>query len=127
MKLLLCPFCGSEAEIDTNQRFCAFPSGRLETAISIYCRECTAAITVCKSDVPSIRVEEVEEMWNRRVLISNARETIARMINPSSWRVMDSYLADVKRKHPNGGYDPDNFQDRESLALADQIIAMLAA
>lgn len=55
------------------------------------------------------------------------RETIARMIDPSSWRVLDSYLADVKRKHPNSGYDPDNFQDQKSLALADQIIALLAA
>ena len=57
--------------------------------------------------------------------VSN-RETIARLINPSAWRVLDSYLAIVKKK-PNCAYDPDNFQHRESLALADQIIASLRA
>ena len=48
------------------------------------------------------------------------REELARIIDPSSWLVLDSYLAEVKRKHPNSGYDPDNFKDRESLAKADQ-------
>ena len=50
------------------------------------------------------------------------REALARMIDPSSWRVMDSYLAEVRRKR-NAGYDPDNFKDKHSLALADAIIA----
>ncbi len=48
------------------------------------------------------------------------REELARVIDPSSWLVLDSYLAEVKRKHPNSGYDPDNFKDRESLTKADQ-------
>jgi len=64
--LLPCPFCGGDAELDTNQGFLAMPSGKLESAISVYCRECTAAFTVCKSDVPDIWTEEVVEMWNKR-------------------------------------------------------------
>lgn len=50
------------------------------------------------------------------------RERIARIIDPSIWRVMDSYLAEVKRK-PNCGYDPDNFKDQQSLTKADLILA----
>ena len=52
------------------------------------------------------------------------RETVARIIDPSSWHVLDSYLAIVKRT-PNAGYDPDAFKDQASLAKADQIIALL--
>ena len=51
------------------------------------------------------------------------REDIARLIDPSSWRVFDASLASVKRI-PNAGYDPDNFKDRRSLALADQILRL---
>jgi hypothetical protein len=53
--------------------------------------------------------------------LSELREDIARMIDPSSWRVFDAELRQVKRI-PNAGYDPDNFKDRQSLALADQIL-----
>jgi hypothetical protein len=52
-------------------------------------------------------------------------EAIARLIDPSSWRVFDSELERVKRHHPNGGYDPDNFTDRASLAVADRIIDLI--
>lgn len=55
------------------------------------------------------------------------REQIARLIDPSSWRVFDHELERVKRHHPNGGYDPDNFTDRASLALADKILALIQA
>jgi len=54
-------------------------------------------------------------------------EAIARLIDPSSWRVFDSELERVKRHHPNGGYDPDNFKDRASLALAGRILTLIAA
>lgn len=54
------------------------------------------------------------------------RETVARIIDPSSWRVLDSYLERVKRHHPHGGYDPDNFTDKVSLAKADAILALFA-
>jgi len=54
-------------------------------------------------------------------------EAIARLVDPSSWRVFDSELERVKRHHPNGGYDPDNFKDRASLALASRILTLIAA
>jgi hypothetical protein len=52
------------------------------------------------------------------------REAVARIIDPGAWRVFDSELERVKRHHPHGGYDPDNFKDRTSLALADAILAL---
>ena len=53
-------------------------------------------------------------------------EQIARLIDPSSWRVLDSYLEQAKRKYAgqDAGYDPEAFKDRASLAIADQIIAL---
>lgn len=52
------------------------------------------------------------------------RETIARIIDPGKWRVLDTELERVRRHHPNGGYDPDNFKDHASLAKADAILAL---
>lgn len=56
------------------------------------------------------------------------REAIARLIDPSSWRVMDGYLENMKRKYAgqDAAYDPDAFKDKKSLAQADQIVALLS-
>lgn len=55
------------------------------------------------------------------------REAVARIIDPSTWAVLDSYLADAKRKYvkSNASYDPDAFKDKKSLAKADAILAMV--
>lgn len=55
------------------------------------------------------------------------REEVARIIDPSSWAVMDSYLAQMLRKYRDvdAGYDPEAFKDKASLAKADQILALL--
>lgn len=57
-----------------------------------------------------------------------AEEALARMISPSSWRVMDSYLTEVKRKYKgeDAGYDPDAFKDHQSMELARALIELLA-
>lgn len=54
-------------------------------------------------------------------------ERAARIIDPSSWRVFDGYLADVKRKYGNqdAAYDPAAFKDRASMEKARQILATL--
>lgn len=54
------------------------------------------------------------------------REAVARVIDPSSWSVMDGYLAQMKRKYrgENIGYDAEQFQHQESLAKADAILAL---
>lgn len=54
-------------------------------------------------------------------------ETIARIIDPSRWAVMDSYLAETKRKlaGKDAGYDPDNFKDKASLTKAAAILEVV--
>lgn len=53
-------------------------------------------------------------------------EAIARIIDPSSWRVFDGYLADVKRKYKgqNAAYDPEAFKDKVSMAKAREILSL---
>lgn len=57
-----------------------------------------------------------------------AVEELARLIDPSSWRVFDGYLADVKRKYKNqnAAYDPEAFKDKKSTAVAVAILTTLA-
>lgn len=61
-----CPFCGGEAELDTRLHYRDLRHGVVERAVSVYCRQCSAEITVCVPDVPDITGEQVIEMWNKR-------------------------------------------------------------
>lgn len=60
-------------------------------------------------------------------LPDDARERIARVIDPSKWSVLDYYLAQMLRKYEGEkiGYDPEQFKDKDSLSKADQIIAII--
>lgn len=68
--LLPCPFCGGEAELDTQRGYRALSSGRLGNACAAYCTKCEADMTICLEDVPDWSVEEaaqyVTERWNTR-------------------------------------------------------------
>ena len=66
MGLKPCPFCGGKAEFDSIRNYRDLRSGRLESGISVCCTECDVEILICRSDVPSIEIEQVEQMWNRR-------------------------------------------------------------
>ena len=48
------------------------------------------------------------------------KEQAARIIDPASWAVMDSYLKQMLRKYKgqNIGYDPEAFKHKESMAFA---------
>lgn len=52
-------------------------------------------------------------------------EIAARIIDPSSWAVMDSYLAETKRKYrgQNVGWPADQFHHKESMAKARAVLA----
>lgn len=56
-------------------------------------------------------------------------ETVARIIDPSKWAVLDSYLADMLRKYKGEhiGYDPEPFKDKASMAKAQAAIAVIRA
>lgn len=51
------------------------------------------------------------------------KEQAARIIDPASWAVMDSYLKQMLRKYKgqNIGYDPDAFKHKESMAIAEAL------
>lgn len=57
-----------------------------------------------------------------------AVEEMARLIDPSPWRVFDGYLADVKRKYKgqDAAYDPEAFKDKKSMAVAVAILSTIA-
>ena len=54
-------------------------------------------------------------------------EAVARIIDPSSWAVMDSYLADMLRKYKgeNAAYDPEQYKHKESMDVAQAAIAAM--
>lgn len=56
-------------------------------------------------------------------------EAVARVIDPSSWRVMDSYLVQTKRKYrgQNVGWPADQYQHKESMAIARAVIPVAQA
>ena len=56
-------------------------------------------------------------------------EAMARIIDPSSWRVMDGYLAQMLRKYKGEhiGYDPDAFKHKESMAIARALLPVIRA
>lgn len=74
IKLLPCPFCGGDAEMDTLQGYLGLGTGRLGNRIAVYCQRCDADMGVCIEDVPDITPEQVAEMWNRRAAVESDRQ-----------------------------------------------------
>ena len=74
IKLLPCPFCGGDAEMDTRQGYLALGTGRPGNRIAVYCQHCDADMGVCIEDVPDITPEQVAEMWNRRAAVEADRQ-----------------------------------------------------
>jgi len=65
-KLLPCPFCGGEAELDTHQGYRSMSTGNIGNRVVVYCTKCDADMGTCVEDVPDIHPNEVIERWNRR-------------------------------------------------------------
>lgn len=76
-KLLPCPFCGGQAELDTRQPYYTYKN-EMGTRIAVYCTKCNADMGVCFEDVPEIEYPSVIEMWNTRLLLAQHNEKIAR-------------------------------------------------
>lgn len=72
-KLKPCPFCGGDAELDSQQAYRPLSGApAVGTRVVIYCVQCSAEIGTCHEDVPNIRSEEVVEQWNRRASLIGA-------------------------------------------------------
>lgn len=74
-----CPFCGGEADLDTNQAYRALLSGTVGKAIAAHCTKCDASIQVCFRDVPDITPEAVAEMWNTQPVLDNVTMLVRRL------------------------------------------------
>lgn len=145
-----CPFCGGDAVLK-KQRYAGTGASGMETPWPyIMCNKCKLAQMplYCddwakgpRSKRRHLNYKEAEAQqvaaWNTRPdqiaesancsLPREVVEEIARIIDPSSWRVMDSYLAKTKRKYAgqNVGWPEDQFQHKESMAIARLVIAKL--
>lgn len=69
-----CPFCGGEAENDSQRYYRNATTGRPETAAAVYCTKCNADMTWCYRDTPEVEPEHamslLVERWNTRHLAS---------------------------------------------------------
>lgn len=74
--LLPCPFCGGDAEMDTQQGYEYSKAGvhRIGRRVTIYCRECPTDLGICHEDVPDYStddlVSQVTERWNKRAQLA---------------------------------------------------------
>lgn len=78
-KLLPCPFCDGEAELDTSQMYRALSDGALRHRAAVYCTRCGADMGFCYDDAPGTPrediVNQVVDDWNRRAPSGSAGET----------------------------------------------------
>lgn len=86
--LLGCPFCGGEAESDSQRGYRNIWTGNPENAAAVYCTKCSADMTWCYRDTPEIERDQVMtllvEQWNTRATASlqgeDAVERVARIM-----------------------------------------------
>ena len=110
-----CPFCGGEAQTDVGK---AGQAAAFCDLFRSYCMDCGT-----QSPEWSYTEAEAITAWNTRAPIPVTDEMVeraARIISPGHWQVMDSYLAEMKRKYrwQNIAYDPDQFKDSASMHIA---------
>lgn len=99
LELLPCPFCGGDAESDSQRGYRNISTGNPEKSAAIYCTKCNADMTWCYRDTPEIEREQVMslliEQWNTRAALSRQpsgerREAVAR----DTWASIEQYLRD---------------------------------
>ena len=87
-ELLLCPFCGGEAEMDTQRAYRNIETSHVEDAVAIYCLSCSADMTMCKRDVRPMSdediIEALRDQWNRRSSSKRIEELEAGLSDPPS-------------------------------------------
>ena len=91
-ELKCCPFCGGEAESDSQRGYRNMTTGKPEAEAAIYCTSCNADMTWCYCDTPEIERDQVMtlliEQWNARATPSfegDAVERVARIVNPQAF------------------------------------------
>ena len=114
-------WCGRECRVETFG-----PSEFIENPFSIWvCSNAEIFGGTCTHALAYMS----EEDWQEEPRSDELIEAMARIIDPSSWRVMDGYLAQMLRKYKGEhiGYDPDAFKHKESMAIARALLPVIRA
>ncbi len=120
-ELKTCTWCGRECRVETFG-----PSEFIEKPFSIWvCSNAEIFGGTCTHALAYMS----EEDWQEEPRSDELIEAMARIIDPSSWRVMDGYLAQMLRKYKGEhiGYDPDAFKHKESMAIARSLLPVIRA
>jgi hypothetical protein len=69
-KLLPCPFCGGDAEIDTRRGYRQLPTGVVGGGVAIYCTNCSSDMMHCYEDHSGVDRDDLRAdlvaAWNKR-------------------------------------------------------------
>src|SRR5688500_18154509 len=99
--LLPCPFCGGAAEIDYSRGFRATSSGKLENAVAVYCLDCSADMTLCRSDHREYDAEQLGDMlienWNRRASLPAQADGGGEVVKPLEWEEENTFIRSSDR------------------------------
>ena len=128
-KMLPCPFCGGEAELDTHQAYAQIANGKIGHRVVVYCTDCGADQGTCVEDVPDIHPNEVIERWNKRgampqrELLAEALGALAPMTR--GLKEADYYCPDDVAEDHTVLISASIAELREARAAADKIRAAL--
>lgn len=131
--LLGCPFCGGEAESDSQRGYRNISTGNPEKAAAIYCTKCNADMTWCYRDTPEIERDQVMtllvEQWNTRATPSlqgeDAVERVAHAVTSEFGRMYKDGVPICMREGETtwrtyySGFDLSMFANR----IVDAILA----
>lgn len=113
MELKCCPFCGGEAESDSQRGYRNISTGNPENAAAIYCTKCNADMTWCYRDTPEIERDQVMtlliEQWNTRATASLQCEDAVERVARISHAEVDKIVSDLMSA---------NYSDKPRLAVA---------
>lgn len=78
VEVLPCPFCGGEAETDSQRSYRALHSGKLGRSVAVYCTKCSADMSFCCEDAsgvdPDVLFADMVAAWNKRAV--NAHDLV---------------------------------------------------
>jgi hypothetical protein len=114
-KMLPCPFCGGEAELDTAQGYRAI-NGHFGNRVVVYCRDCGADQGTCIEDVPDIHPNEVIERWNKRSA-SDAQAERVRVLESA----LKPFAEAIEWEEAEGNFGPVFMIDAPTQSFRDDV------
>lgn len=92
-KLLPCPFCGGDAEIDTRRGYRQLPTGVVGSGVAIYCTNCSSDMMHCYEDHSGVDRDDLRAdlvgAWNKRAAEAAAFRRGVEAMRVATWRALD--------------------------------------